>query len=332
MPGSDTSRFAVRPRTLVFVMLVVALVAAAAVWYSLSLLPEGRVRLRDFSPDSTATVGFAGAFPAEGDPALANPLGIAWDGQTLYVAESDAGRISLFDSRGGALGTIGLVPAEGVAVSYPSSLALVDAERVVVVDNAGRRVIVVSAQPAEEAEILLEVGSGADAAGQPTGVWYSDGEYYVFDASVSAIRVYDAQGGLDRTIAGDLQPAVAFSTSLYVQDGVLYLVDSNGGRVLAVDPVTGRQQMVFGDRYALPRAVTPVGVGTAVVDTFDRAVFFTSASGEGLDVISAATVPDGPLSSPRGAVWLEDDRRLYVTDVGTGRVMVFNVRLDPAVQ
>lgn len=332
MSEPKTPRFSVRPRTILIAMLIVMVVVAVAVWYSLSLIPEGRVELRDFSEESTATVGFAGAFPAEGDPALANPLGIVWDGERLFVAESDAGRISLFDSRGGALGTIGLPPAKGAQATYPSSLALVDEGRIAVVDNAGQRVIVVSAQPAERAKVLLELGSGADAPGQPTSVWYANGEYFVFDATILAVRVYDAEGTLDRTIAGALKPPVSFSTGLYVRDDAVYLVDSNGGRVLTIDPVTGEQRSIFADRYALPRAITSVGTGVAVVDTFERSVFLTTASGDRMDTISADTVPEGALLSPRGVVWLADEQRLYVTDAGAGRVVVFNVRLDPALQ
>lgn len=332
MSEPKAPRFSVRPRTILIAMLLVMLLVAAAVWFSLSLIPEGRVRLRDFSEESTATVGFAGVFPADGDPALANPLGIVWDGERLLVAESDAGRISLFDSRGGALGTIGLAPAKGAQAAYPSSLALVDEDRIAVVDNAGQRVIVIAAQPAESAEVLLELGSGADAPGQPTSVWYEDGEYFVFDATALAVHVYDAEGVLDRTIAAGLKPPVSFSTGLYVRDDVLYLVDSNGGRVLAVDPVTGEQRNIFADRYALPRAIIPVGTGVAVVDTFERSVFLTTASGERKDTISSETVSEGAMLSPRGVVWLADDQRLYVTDAGTGRVVVFNVRLDPALQ
>ncbi len=332
MSEPKTPRFSVRPRTILVAMLLVLLLAAAAVWFSLLRLPEGRVQLRDFSAESTATVEFAGMFPAEGDPALANPIGIAWDGSTLFVAESDAGRIALLDSRGGVLGTIGLSAAEGASAVYPSSLALVGEDRIAVVDNAGQRVIVVPASPAEKAETLLQLGTKKTAPGQPTAVWYAGDEYFVFDAASSAILVYDAEGTYERTLAGDLQPAIAFSTGLFVADGSIHVVDPNGGRVLVLDAGSGVQTLIFGDRYALPRAIVPVGTGFAVVDTFDRSVYLTDDSGTRIDVIDANTVSDGPLSSPRGAVWLAEEGRLYVTDAGSGRVMVFNVRLDSAMQ
>jgi hypothetical protein len=67
---------------------------------------------------------------------------------------------------------------------------------------------VLSTTPAEEAAVVLDLGSGPDAEGQPTSVWYSDGEHLVFDASISAVRVYDAAGALDRTIAGELTPGL----------------------------------------------------------------------------------------------------------------------------
>ena len=83
--------FAFRPRTIVIAMAVIIVLAAAAVWYAVSQDQRpGRVDLTSLSVDSTATVGLAGVFPAEEDDPLANPLGIAWDGEVLYVAASDS--------------------------------------------------------------------------------------------------------------------------------------------------------------------------------------------------------------------------------------------------
>lgn len=322
-------RFAVRPRTLVIAMAAVVLVAAGVGWYlALGQTPPGRVELRDFSEDETATVGIAGSFPGEGGTALSNPLGVAWDGDTLYVAESDAGRISLFDERGGSLGSIAVSPADDQGAFYPSSLALADDDRLAIVDNAASRVVVVPTEPAEAAEVLLVLG-GTKAPGQPTAVSYADGEYFVFDAAASAVLVYGTEGEYLRTLGDGLQPKVSFASAMCILDGRLYLADTNAGRVIALDADTGEQTLVFADRYTLPRAVVPLeGDTLAVVDTFDQAVYITSSDGERRDVIDAESVPDGVLSSPRGAAWVSSSQRLYVTDAVSGIVAVYNVRLE----
>jgi DNA-binding beta-propeller fold protein YncE len=321
--------FAVRPRTIVIAMLVIVIVAAAVVAWSLrpGRYP-GRVRLAGLSADTTATVGFAGAFPADDEAPLANPLGIAWDGDRLYVAESDAGVIRVFDEAGGRIGSIVLPVAAGAQAVYPSVVAVAD-ERLAIVDTAGNRVIVVDAEPADKAAApLVVLGGDNDAPGQPVSVAYGDGEFYVVDASDSLVKVYDDEGAFVRSIGGSLEPALAFAGGAALLDGRLYVADSNGGRVVVLDARTGDQVRVFEDRYALPRAIVPVSGDTlAVVDTFGHAVYLVGADGVRQDAIDAATVPDGPLGSPRGAAWVDEDGRLYVTDAGAGRVLVYNVRL-----
>lgn len=321
-------RLSIRPRTLVVAMAVIVAAAAAAVWLTLELGENpGRVKLADFSEESTATVGLAGVFPSEADAPLVNPIGLVTDGELLYVAESDAGRVSVYDARGGRVGAIGLPKAKDSSSVYPSSLALAG-DRLAVIDNAAARVIVVSTDPAEEAAVLLTLGEDGDIA-QPTGVAYADGEFFVFDAAAGVVLVYDETGELVRTIARTLQPPLEFASGMTVIGDDLLITDSNGGRVLSLDKNTGEQRLVFEDRYTLPRAVLSLGEGRlAVVDTFERAVYITDTDGGRLDAITGESVPEGPLSSPRGAAWLAEGARLYVVDAATGRVVVFNVRTE----
>ncbi len=328
--GTPRGGFAVKPRTVVIAMLIIVIVAAAVVAWSLrpGRYP-GRVRLADLPGDTTATVGFAGAFPADDEPALANPLGIAWDGDRLYVAESDAGVVRVFDEAGGRIGSIALPVAAGAQAVYPSALVAAG-ERLAIVDTAGNRIIIVDAEPADEAaEPLVVLGGKDDAPGQPISVAYGDGEFYVVDASDSLVKVYDAEGAFVRAIGGSLEPPLAFAGGVALLDGRLFIADSNGGRVVVLDARTGDQVRVFEDRYALPRAIVPVSDDAlALVDTFGHAVYLVGADGVRRDVIDAESVPDGPLASPRGVTWVGEDGRLYVTDAGAGRVLVYNVRLN----
>lgn len=319
--------FSMRPRTVLVTMLLIVAVTAGVVWYlAQRALPEGRVDLVELSAESTATVGLAGAFPESDAVALANPLGIAWDGEVLYVAESDAGAIRLFDDRGGELGLIRLPLAKDITAVYPSAIALVDDDRLAIVDNAASRVIVVSREAAEQAKVLLTLG-GKTPPQQPTSVAYGMGEYFVFDAAVGAVQVYDATGARVRTLGADLEPKIGFASGMALDGGTLYLADANAGRVVALDASDGSQQLVFPDRYALPRAITAIGdQRIAVVDTFERAVYITDRSGARLDVIGAASVPEGSPASPRGAVWVAESDRLYVTDATLLAVLVYNVR------
>lgn len=310
-------------------VVLTAVVATAYLALSLRSPAPGRVELAGFSADSTATVGLAGVFPPAGEPALRNPLGIVTDGERLWVAESDAGIVSVFDAHGGRLGSLVIPTVERVHTAYPSVLALAG-DRLAVVDNASGRVIVVDAEPPagdETAEVLVVLGERGEAPERPTAVAYGDGEYLVADAGDRTIKVYGENGEHVRTVVPALDPASTYPGGLALADGRLYVVDSNAGRVVVLDPSSGEQVGVFADRFTLPRAIASGPDGAlAVSDAFARAVHLSDASGARYDTIDESTVPQAPLSSPRGVAWLAGDGRVYVTDATLGHVVVFNVR------
>lgn len=324
----SAGRFAVRPRTVVIAMLVIVAASAAAVWFT---LPKGSkpkpVTLEGFAEDSTATVSLAGMFPADSTARLRNPIGIDRIGQTLYVAESDAGVIRMFDLEGGDAGTIGLPSLEGTAAPYPTMLVASGQERIAVVDNTSRRVIVIDGKAAKTATVLLTLGGENARPVQPTAIAFARGEYYVFDAGTSTVKVFEPSGAPARELGAGLEPKLAYCSGLAVVDGALYVADSNAGRVVILDATTGQQIGILPERFSLPRAIKPMAEDQlAVVDTFDQAVYVVGGSGQLVDAIDAQSVPKGRLSSPRDAAWWPDNSRLYVTDASTGTIVVFNIR------
>lgn len=315
----------VRPRTVVIAMVAVVTLIAGAVGLSLLLKPRHPGAVELLEPSGSSPLTFAGVFPAGEDEPLTNPLGIAYDGEFLYVAESDAGVIRVFDANGGRVGTIGLPVAEGQRVAYPSAIAVAD-ERLAVVDNAGGRVLLLGPEPADAATILAVLGEQGEQPLQPTAVTYSDGELLVADAGDNTVKAYDTDGVHLRTLEPDSISGERGLTALSVVDGVIYAVGSSSGSVHALDLETGSALRQAAGEYPMPRTVEPVGGDMlAVVDGLERSVLFVDTDGKEIAVVDNGTVLDVSLSSPRGAAWLAGDERLYVTDAGSGRVFVFNV-------
>ena len=318
----------VRPRTVVIVVVAVVVVITAAVGLSFLLKPQHPGAVELLEPSGNAPITFAGVFPAEDDEPLANPLGIACSGEYLYVAESDAGVIRVFDADGGRVGVIGVPVAEGQRVAYPSVIAVAD-ERLAVVDNAGSRVLVVDPEPADAATILAVLGEEGVPPLQPTAVTYSKGEFLVADAGDKTIKTYDQDGVHVRTLEPESIRGESALTALSVVDGVIYAVGSSSGSIHALDLETGKPVREASGEYPMPRTLEPVGgEALAVVDGLDRSVTLIGADGTERAVIDAETVADVSLGSPRGAAWLAGDERLYVTDAAAGRVFVYNVLLD----
>ncbi|MHB1340762.1 MAG: NHL repeat-containing protein [Coriobacteriia bacterium] len=323
----------VRPRDLlaaIGIILLVAVIAGAVWWYASR--PVGKVDLRRPPADTTQTVTYAGTFPAEDRPRLLNPLGIAIEGERLYVAESDAGRISVFGLSGEEIGTIAVPVAVGSPAAYPADVAMVNAESVAVVDTAARRVVLLAADPEATAEpTIVGAADKKTAPVQPTAVAAADGELYVADGAAHDIKVYDSDGVFVRSIGADLTPALTFVGGLCVLGDGLYATDSNAGRVLVLNKSTGEQVTIFSESRALPRGIAQgPDEGLLVVDTFSRMVDITSADGVRIDGIDGNVAGEGTLGSPRDVAWYAAETRAYVTDAARGVISVYNIRIPDA--
>lgn len=326
--GRHAASRTVRPRTVVIGMVAVVVIVAAAVGLSLLLRERhpGAVNLR--GPHGDSPVSYAGIFPAEDDEPLANPLGIAYDGEYLYVAESDAGVIRIFDENGGRVGTIDVPVAKGQRSAYPSSIA-VAGDRLAVVDNAANRVVLLSRDVADGGASVEVLGDGDDEPAQPTVVAYAQGEFFVADASDDTIRVYGGDARFLRAFGPDEVTPAGFITALAVSGDLLYAADSGAGLLLACNVKNGDPEGPLGGEYSLPRAIVPITEDALVViDGLGRSAHIVDRAGIEFVSIDADTLPEGLMSAPHGATWIAGDGRLYVTDAGTGRVNVYNIQVE----
>ncbi len=317
----------VRPRAL---LAVIALIVVVAALVALVLLRgQGGVKLAGFSRESTATVSYAGKFPGPDDARLLNPLGITVRGTTLYVAESDAARIRVFGLQGEARGSIAVPVKPGAPTAYPSDITTLGADRLVVVDNSGARVVVLDADPKARKSLVAVLGEGdaANAPQQPTAIAVDGETIYVADAGDLSIKAYGADGAYQRTISRDTSGTIGFIGGLAVAGKMLYATDSNSGTVRGFDIASGAARAPFPDAFALPRGIG-VGLDGAlfVADAFERSVRLVATTGSRIDMIDGAVQGEGSLGSPRGVVWVPSSGRAYVTDAQNGCVSVFNVR------
>lgn len=325
----------VSPRRLSLTLLAVAVVAGGALALWLLLLAgrplEPGIEFADFSADSTATVVFAGEFPpAEHDP-LGRPLAIDGDGERMFVAESDPGQISVREYDGALLATFTVAPAAGAAGFFPIDVAVLDDGRLGIVDSAGARVVFVDPDKPDEVETLQQ----GPAMIQPTSIEASGGVIAVADAGDASVRLYNERGGFERKFGQDLQPRLTFVGGMYLADGIVWVSDSNAGRVVALDIKTGEMLTSLQRRFDLPRGLAPsLEARLAVVDTFARqVVLFDPVAQVVVDIVADEATErfdeGGELAAPESAFWDDAEDRLYVVDPAFGRVKVYGVRLEP---
>lgn len=314
----------------VLVVLVLGVVAVGAYVWRPSFSRSSEGELVSLSEDSTASVGYAGAFPADGSPLLPRPLGIDGDDDRLYVAFGDAAAIGVFDYEGARVGTVTVDPAPQMQTATPVDVAVLDDGRLAVVDTAASRVWLVD--PDDAAADQETIGSaGKNAVSKPTAVDAAQGHVYIADAGSASVKEFTEDGGFVRELTFDA-PVPAFIGGLCASGSTLWVSDSNADRVVALDLETGRQKAVLPGPLSLPRgiAIGPEGE-VMVAETFARRISAFDSQGTSL-VMSfpddrTETTGDQPrLRAPESLYWSQPESRLYVTDAVEGRIEVFNLR------
>jgi sugar lactone lactonase YvrE len=129
---------------------------------------------------------------------LQRPSSVAFDArrQRLYVGDSKAHVIHVFDEQGHRVGTLGGVGAGPGQFNSPTHLALAPDGSVVVTDALNFRVEVFGPD-GQYTDQLGKIGDGAGNFAAPKGVAVDrDGHIYVVDAMFDAVQVFNAKGRL----------------------------------------------------------------------------------------------------------------------------------------
>lgn len=324
----------VSPRRLLMVVVVLILLGVGAfLWWWLTRADVAEqsdaIEFTYFTPESTATVSFAGAFPPTGRPPIARPLGIDGDGERLFVAEADAGLVSMRSYDGALIATFTVEPADNAAAFYPVDVAILPDGTLGVVDTAGSRVVWIDPDAPETSGDLL----GSVEVLQPTAIDASDTKVFVADAVSGAILAFalDAPDEI-RELGRALDPRLSFVGGLAYDGNTLLVADSNAGRILRLDATSGEQVGFVEQRLELPRDMAVLTNGRiAVVETFARRVaIFDSAGAVLIDIVGDERTErlsqGGVLAAPEGVLWDPAALRLYVTDAASGQVKIYNVR------
>ncbi len=219
-----------------------------------------------------------------GGEAMAKPWGVAAHAGKVYVGDTVAGRVHVFDTVKRAYGAIG---AGGPgALGKPLDIATDNAGRVYVVDSSSKAVAVY-----EDDAFVRWIGS-REVFSRPSGVAVTDdgSRIYVLDTGGvdspnHRIVVFDAQGTQLSTIGtrgpGEGQFNLPLSITM-APNGLLYVLDSGNFRVQVFDQ-EGKFIRAFGSPGKFP----------------------------------------GQFARPKG-IASDRDGNIYVTDVWFGNIQIFN--------
>ena len=221
----------------------------------------------------------------EKDP-MRTPQCVAVDGQdNIYVTDSDAGVIFVFEASGKYLHTIGRLKGGEGYFKRPTGIAVDSAaQRIYVSDTLRDEVFVLDM----EGNILQSIGKSGQGNGEfnlPTELRLDGSNLMVLDAMNFRVQVFDRSGAFQYAIGkiGDSPGAIFRPKGISIDsEGDLYVVDSLWN----------------------------------VVQVFDR-------EGELLYYFGAKGTHAGELQLPSG-LFIDHDDRVYVVDSFNRRVQVFH--------
>lgn len=258
------------------------------------------------------------------------PRGMAFDGnKQLFVADTDGGRIQVFDAQGNHLREIR--PAQGRdSFRFPRSVAISSTSgRIYVVDELDFRIYVHEAdgkpamvwdrrRNAQEPSVV----PGRLAIGQ-------SGTIYVSEPNGRRVAMYSATHGPQGSVGsvGELQSPSGLAIGPRAQ---LYVLDYGACKVQVYDS-RGKAMATFGRRgaglgeFAVPRDLVVDRLGYVfVADTLNHRVQVFGPDGALISSVGSKGKGEGAFAGPEGLALSPDDW-LYVSDRGNGRVQVFQV-------
>jgi DNA-binding beta-propeller fold protein YncE len=208
-----------------------------------------------------------------GERLLLSPVGVAFAGDTLYVADSALGEILGFDAKGELTRRI-----EGL--ERPTGLAWDDAAgRLYVTDTLSHNVVVLD----KDGERLIDFGGRGVGDGQfnyPSHLALAGGRLYVNDTMNFRLQVFDRDGNFISSFGRHGDGSGDFAQPKGVgldSDGHIYVADALFNRVQIFDG-QGRLLLAFGGDGAAPGEFwLPGGLYIAqdriyVADSYNRRV------------------------------------------------------------
>ena len=167
---------------------------------------------------------------------IERPSGIAYDPQSdrLYVGDSLANRIAVFDASGRRVAQWGEPGSSNGQFNHPTHLAFTASRALLVTDSLNFRVQAFDAA----GRFLWKLGHHGDGSGDlaaPKGVASDrDGHVYVADALFDAVQIFDADGAFLLAFGehGAAPGELALPGGIFIgPDDEIYVADAYNGRI-----------------------------------------------------------------------------------------------------
>jgi len=320
---------------------VLAVVFAIAAVGSFAAQPRTAVDVPELDGVRGAVaLRYAFAFPDEDDAPLERPVGVVAAGERVYVVDSTAGVVRVYDDRGVERGVV------GTGVLDVPVYAAVDTERGVlyVTDRAKRALYLFGLDDGAIIGTLSPVadeGSSIATAWAPLAIAVGDsGALFVTDVlERHRVLALEPDGRITREIAGPQAAieatgvivALDFPNAVRATGDEVWVSDSNNKRAL-VFGVDGRflravpmRALVRGFDFVPPLAGSAETTLVAFVDTLGSDISLVDLAGAARGRFGGMGGSAGRLAFPNDISVSAEGDTLYVADTGNRRVQVWDV-------
>lgn len=285
---------------------------------------------------------YAFSFPETPTAALERPISVAVSGDSVYVVDSEAGVVRVFDVRGNDRSTIGSGTLEvPVYVARDASRGLL-----YVSDRESRRLLAFADDGTPVGPVwpraIGATGSTEPTAWAPLGLDVADdGLIYVTDVSARhRVLVLEPDGTIVREVGGaraarygtGVSVVLDYPNAVHVGAGEIWVSDSNNQRVVVfgTDGQFRRVVPMSGLARGLDFIASAENTATmvAVVDALSQDISVVDATGTVLGTFGQPGSSAGRLAFPNDIAVSSDGTRLFIADTGNRRIQVWDIVAD----
>lgn len=244
------------------------------------------------------------------------PVAAAVINKNIYVSDVQRGQVSVFDYSGKFIKY--LVPGREKFV-YPYGITF-DGKNVYVADGGTRRIYLF-----DSSGRFIKIFPEQVELSGPGPLYYSNGKLYVIDQPKHHVLCFDTAGKLLQTIGkeGHGKGELYFPHAITVdKEGLVYVADAGNDRIEVFNK-DGSFKQTIGNNLMTPRGLAQDGSGNLwVVAGMSNKVQVYKPDGKKIVEFGKYGADYGMLSLPNG-IFVDGNKRIYVTEFGNSRVSVF---------
>ncbi|WP_418790424.1 6-bladed beta-propeller [Phosphitispora sp. TUW77] len=259
---------------------------------------------------------------------LSNPqAAIVWN-NNIYVADTVNGRIMVFDYTGNFIRQIGGKGNFRGAMQGPTDIGVYNNNLYVADYELGK--VSIYSLTGEFIGYFAE-----DNLKGPSGMKIAGDRFYIFDSKSQEVFIFDSTGKLLNSFGGKGHEPGQFYYAKGItvdEQGNIYVADSNNFRIQVFTP-EGKEKAVWkSDQpnneqgYTIPRGVAIDKKGNVwTANLLAGGVSATDPSGKRLALYNLGESAEDNITLPT-AVFVDENNRLYVIELGKSRVLVYDIR------